>query len=504
MILHPLLFAIHPLLAIFAHNKREESASTLLQPMLLGLGVVLLLWLVLGKLVRSFPRAAILVSIGLLAFFSYGHFFSLVMDRSIGSFEYGRQRYFLALWGLAAAGAGLAVLRTRKDLSPVNSLLNVAGLVLCAVPALEILTYAVRNRIPSNAVESIAIQDDPEWTQREPRPNAGRPPDVYYLVFDRYASNKVLQQFYGFDNSEFIAALRSRGFFVADESRCNYASTFLSLISSLNLSHLEQIEREAADSNNRAAVFRLLRDYKVQRYLRSAGYRYFHLGSWWTPTRTNPFADRSFDYGPGLSEFSLEVLRTTLAAPLLVQSLDRSDVQRRRVLFQFERVQELVAEPGPKFVFLHMLAPHPPYLFAPDGSTVAPLVAAQRSEAENYVNQVQYINTRILETIERILQGSAEPPIILVTSDEGPELPEAGGRNRIDPQTALQRTGILNAYHFPGVDTGALYPSITPVNSFRLLFDLYFGARYELLPDRVYWWEDSTYPYRFIDVTTLP
>lgn len=45
-----------------------------------------------------------------------------------------------------------------------------------------------------------------------------------------------------------------------------------------------------------------------------------------------------------------------------------------------------------------------------------------------------------------------------------------------------------------------LFASITPVNTFRLIFNLYFGARFELLNDRSYY---STYdnPYRFIDVT---
>jgi hypothetical protein len=37
---------------------------------------------------------------------------------------------------------------------------------------------------------------------------------------------------------------------------------------------------------------------------------------------------------------------------------------------------------------------------------------------------------------------------------------------------------------FPGVDTKVFYPSISPVNTFCVLFNLYFRACYSLLPDR--------------------
>jgi hypothetical protein len=38
----------------------------------------------------------------------------------------------------------------------------------------------------------------------------------------------------------------------------------------------------------------------------------------------------------------------------------------------------------------------------------------------------------------------------------------------------------------PGIRDGDLYPNITPVNTFRLLFNSYFGAGFPLLDDRIY------------------
>ncbi len=42
---------------------------------------------------------------------------------------------------------------------------------------------------------------------------------------------------------------------------------------------------------------------------------------------------------------------------------------------------------------------------------------------------------------------------------------------------------ILNAYFLPGESDGLLYPSISPVNTFRVILNLYFGGQYPLLED---------------------
>ena len=45
------------------------------------------------------------------------------------------------------------------------------------------------------------------------------------------------------------------------------------------------------------------------------------------------------------------------------------------------------------------------------------------------------------------------------------------------------RMAILNAYYLPGDGAKMLYPTITPVNSFRVVFNAYFGQEYPILPD---------------------
>ena len=61
----------------------------------------------------------------------------------------------------------------------------------------------------------------------------------------------------------------------------------------------------------------------------------------------------------------------------------------------------------------------------------------------------------------------------------------------------------MNAYLLPGGGDETLHQSITPVNTFRLILDYYFGATYELLEDRSYYCDWKNAPYEFADVTDI-
>jgi hypothetical protein len=63
--------------------------------------------------------------------------------------------------------------------------------------------------------------------------------------------------------------------------------------------------------------------------------------------------------------------------------------------------------------------------------------------------------------------------------------------------------GILNAYYLPGTGQAGLYPSITPVNSFRVVFNAYFGTDLPILPDRSYIFTNQLHLYDFRDITDL-
>ena len=106
------------------------------------------------------------------------------------------------------------------------------------------------------------------------------------------------------------------------------------------------------------------------------------------------------------------------------------------------------------------------------------------------------------ETVTTILERS-DNSIIIIQSDTGPDITFS---NLTDAQHKLGRMSIFNAYYFPEQKYDLLHDEITPINSFRVIFDSYFGTNYELLNDEVFF---STYakPYvleQITDYTIFP
>jgi hypothetical protein len=173
-----------------------------------------------------------------------------------------------------------------------------------------------------------------------------------------------------------------------------------------------------------------------------------------------------------------------------------------------EQLQQVASIPGPKFVFTHLLIPHPPFVFDAQGGPLVPrypftlldgdaFLGTHEEYLHGYRDQVQYVNQVMEQVLGAILRESARPPVIVIHGDHGPG-------SGLDWESAegtdlRERSSILSAYLLPGAPAGTVYPSITPVNSFRLVLNHYFGTALELLPDRSYFstWQQ---PYAFIAI----
>ncbi len=66
-----------------------------------------------------------------------------------------------------------------------------------------------------------------------------------------------------------------------------------------------------------------------------------------------------------------------------------------------------------------------------------------------------------------------------------------------------QKFGILNAIYFPDRGYNDLYEDLTPINTFRIIFNRYFGQNFPLLPDTSYSHYSRDDLYSFFDVTEV-
>jgi hypothetical protein len=178
-------------------------------------------------------------------------------------------------------------------------------------------------------------------------------------------------------------------------------------------------------------------------------------------------------------------------------------------LYKLDKLAEIPKIRGPVFVFAHFMITHDPFVFDRDGGFVSVEESKRLTARDAYVNQVIFVNRKLQWLIDYLLSNSNVSPIIVIQADEGP-FPDRYALNergfdwrQATPGELRMKMGIINAYHLPHVDTTALYPSITPVNSFRLIFNCYFNGQFELLPDKSYAHKDDNHIYDFFDVTEI-
>jgi hypothetical protein len=158
-----------------------------------------------------------------------------------------------------------------------------------------------------------------------------------------------------------------------------------------------------------------------------------------------------------------------------IKSMVELSLERQRyvqVSHAFSALEEISTNPTPKFVFAHIIAPHNPYIFNVDGT----FIPWQTQNKEAYINQLTYVNQRMIPILKKIIEKSDTPPIIIVQGDHG----------ATEVEYTPLRVMILNAYYLPDGGGEMLYSTITPINSFRVVLDHYFGGDYGLLEDISY------------------
>jgi hypothetical protein len=511
---HPLLFAAYPVMALLAWNLGELKPVAGLRALALSVLVTGLVWWGLSRLLRNAAKAAVLTSLLVVLFFSYGHVYQLVQGASLGGFVIGRHRLLLLVWAAAFAGGGVWVIRRKAVPLGLTRFLNLTVALALVIPVVQVGSYQVRT------VANGAQLDNTPSSTISLSPPADQPlPDVYYIILDAYTRQDVLRNVFDYNNQPFIQGLRDLGFVVTDQSRSNYAITRLSIPSSLNMNYLDALG-PPLDPNARDAAWldRICKSNAVRQALASIGYRTVAFESAYGMTdwqdadiylSPRPASLAGAQVQLGINPFEAMLVQTSLGRAVIDGRVklnemfganipDPNKAFRDRILFAFDKVGGVPDISGPKFVWVHIMSPHPPYIFTADGGiasqqavfTLADQVSGSGSPSERqaYAAQVNYINTRTLAAVKQILANSKTPPIIVIQGDHG--------AFHVSPQDRMKN---LNAYYFPNGGSDQVYDSISPVNTFRVIFNRYFGANLPLLPDRHYY-SDISRPFELIPI----
>ncbi len=479
VVLHPFLFALFPPVSVWSIQPSQvlfwELGVTVAAALLIA-GAMLVLMRVL---LHDWAKAAVGATCALVWFYSYGY--GNVLNIVLHTYDLPLVTHRLAVTlGAVAMFGGIFYLYCIRDLpGKIVSGLNTIAMCAMAGPLLYVAIAAATSPTAFRSEVPAGTPAPPEFTLTKP----DKPRDIYYLVFDRYARADTLKNQFEYDNEPFLEELRKRGFFVAEQARANYPKTEISMSSALNLTmHGETVAPKSH-------YIDLMHNNVAGRALKGAGYRYYHLGVMLDGIRSNPQADYSYRFSYMPTEYTDVMSEFTALFPLVALRGHRD-----RVLEKLDMLERLpaVKTSQPKFVYGHFLVPHEPWKFNADG-TDAMEASAQRSNRENYRQQLVYTNKRILQLLDKLQSGPGPAPIIVIQADEGPELKYAGDRQLPALEKMRKRSGVLCAYYLPERNTAEIVPAdVTPVNSFRIVFNEYFGTKLPMLENRTFYWEHPT------------
>lgn len=490
-VFHPFIAATFVPISLYLRNFGGVYWWELAWAVGVSMAVAGIAMLVLNQIFRNWRRSGMAATVTVVFIYGFGYSYQInELCSVVGSNMFFSTGTLQAIWAVLWIGVLLWLNKPRNDDEQLTRTANLFATVALAGP----LMFAGWDfLVDGSAVMTEATDIAEEAIVLHPSQS---PPDVYYLVFDRYGSGETLANEFNHNNEPFLKNLESRGFQVSRESRANYPKTELSMSSALNMRyHGDGVEA-------RWKYTELLHNHRVGELLKGENYRYYHLGSVLDGVRTNPNAHYSYRSSVMPTEFTDMLWQFSYFYPL-APNTGAAQIERDK----FNLVQSIAKEGGRKFVYAHFLLPHEPWKFDRDGSPLSENVAYARTEKENYINQLIYANTRIEETVDAILAQSKQPPIIIVQADEGPELRYVGDELKSEIDQIRMRSGIITAIHLPrGEETPA---DLSPVNTFRFVFQKYFGADIELLPNRHFYWDRVTdygkpqfgEQVRFVDVT---
>jgi hypothetical protein len=482
--LYPLLLAAGFPLDLMTQTMSMTDIHAVVRPtvicILAALAITALFWVLLRNLHRAGLCAALVIL--LVCYFKR---LDSVFD-AITSLTglVSPSLYILAILCIAAVAIGLFA-RPGPNATRIG---NAVAAVMLAVP---VATLVAQEAAADDAAAGSMAEARRQLLFGAAQP-AGTPPNIVHVVLDGYSRGDVLARYYDFDNSPFLDDLRRLGFAIADRATTPYNQTMLVMTSMLSADYLDALVPPGSTAPLRRTLRTELQRNPVMETLSRLGYRTAAFDVRYDPVRMVQ-ADRL------LAPYLLSNFEMTLAEKTLLYNVARRvglvEPSVTRDVFTTEGVREL---PAPFFLYLHVLAPHPPFDVNRHGDAVRPQGGGglrdgshftqgdpqlRRIYRDGYIEKLLFTNEMVLSYLDRIMAQVPDPKLILIHGDHG-------GGLHFD-QSSLDRTCVaerfsplLAVYASDGRLQRDLPPDLNLANLYRLVFNDYFGTDLPLLPSR--------------------
>ena len=475
IIIHPILFSLLPILFLFQHNINEVPLFDILIPLGLSIIPAVILWIPL-KILFGYTKSSLITSLTLLSFTIFGNIHNVLLDHPEVILQVLGKTSILGTIFLISNIIFIIFIIKRKTIPNITSPLNVMSITIVGFLLVSSLGYYIMNPIDENLVnyfEEIDIQT----------PQSDYKPDVYLFVLDEFAGKTQLKLDFDYDLQPFENKLIERGFIVPT-SFSNYPNTEFSMPSLMNMMYLDKVV-EGMENNSRdfQVTQEILRINNVMKIFKANDYDIItFFGGMHNSYNTQLVDEKLCAFGgfnPDLKKnFVLTYMPTSYFNEILLEGYTREKLECVFKTFEDNAFDD---NSKSKFVLAHLRLPHSPYVYNENGDIMQ---NKDKNDKSAYLSQLKFTETKILEIIDTIQSHSPNAVIILI-SDHG----YRGEINWENPKRMdhIRAFNTITSFYF---HTGyEKVPSeISSVNVFRIFFNSYFNADFEILEDKHIWY----------------
>jgi len=319
-------------------------------------------------------------------------------------------------------------------------------------------------------------------------------PDIYFLVFDAMPSTNAMKTSWNYDNSSLDSFLLKKGFYISKDSKSNYNLTVLSVSSTLNMDYTPPINLYQDETKMYFKASASILDNSLTKILQKEGYSIsqyqpvsFNNKDWKGTLFFHDMLYMNYFYKtlPGRMYrdlgWNFSRLNLTFIKENAISRYEKRNIESERDL---HKTIELVkgscslTNPKPQFVYAHFELPHDPFVFDSAGNrkpTVETIQLTEEDQPNAFIEQVKFANHIIDTLVTHIKKSNKKNTVIIIEGDHG-------FRN-IYGKKGYMTFDNLNSIYYPDGDYRSHYPSISPVNSFRVVLNKFFAASMPLLKD---------------------
>jgi hypothetical protein len=475
--LHTVLLPVYFIFGIYVRFAGLLNIPELVWAFVKIAAATLLLFILLAFVCKNKIKAAILTTVTGIFYLFFGDIKNALGNISFTGFI-SSYRFLLPLLLILSIAIFIKVIRGRSTAN-TNFFLNLLFLIFIILDSASLVT---KNR--KGDVSDLVFDNKPAITTT---------PDIYFILMDSYPSSGYQREVLGADHNSLDTILKEKGFWVQPDPRSNYNSTAFSMSSLFNMDYIDWLGGTTAKPHHFNRATNKIYNSVVIKWLNQRNYALINLSVFDLPGHPALEKERFLTATTtGLVFYNTlwQRLKSDLLPSLfpsyLQQLIATHQKEQKNVLEKFRAYNKQVVDSlyrlsktdQPRFVYAHLEMPHFPYFYDSSGKAYGDeqvYSGTMITDKNRFRNYIGYTNHVIDQLLDQLLLQTGGNAIIILQSDHG--INDVPGSKRVD----VFRN--YSAYYFPGKDYYLLYDGMSNVNTFRVVFNKYFGQRLPLLED---------------------